>query len=191
MSATLLPIRLSICGVRELDGFAEAGVSDVLSILDPEQPVPDSFQRYAPHRRTTLRFDDVVLPSPGHAMPAQDHVAAILEFGERLTAADGAAHLLVHCYAGVSRSTAAAAILMAQRNPGRERDAFMALIGVRPRAWPNSRMVALADDLLARRGRLRAGLDAYYREAVKRYDGLADYIRSIGGRGHEVPDLAR
>jgi predicted protein tyrosine phosphatase len=191
MSAPLLPVRLSICGVRELDGFAQAGVSDVLSILDPEQAVPDSFQRYSPHRRTTMRFHDVVLPADGQTMPERGDVRRILDFGMSLGAARDASHLLVHCYAGVSRSTAATAILIAQANPGREEEAFAALHDIRPRAWPNSHMVALADELLARRGRLRGALEAYYRAATRRYEGLADYIRSIGGREHEVPEETR
>lgn len=187
----MLPHRLSICGVRELDGFAAQDVSDVLSILDPEQPEPDSFVRYGPHRRTTMRFHDIVLPVDGQIMPTSGDVRRILDFGMSLAAARDASHLLVHCYAGVSRSTAASAILMAQANPGREEQAFMALLDIRPRAWPNSHMVALADTMLGRRGALRAGLDAYYRMAMRRYDGLADYIRSIGGRDHEVPDGTR
>ncbi len=191
MSAGLLRHRLTICGVRELDGFAASGISDVLSILDPAQPEPPAFAGYAPHRRTTLRFDDVVLPAEGYTLPGAGDVRGILDFGDRLAARDDAGHLLVHCYAGVSRSTAAAAILMAQRNPGREEQAFMALLEIRPRAWPNSRMVVLADAMLGRRGAMRAGLDAYYRAALKRYDGLADYIRSIGGRSHELPGETR
>jgi len=186
----LLPVRLSICGIDELHGFAGADVSDVLSILDPGHPEPEAFQAYAPHRRTNLRFHDVVLPAEGCALPARGDVRRILEFGMALGAAADARHLLVHCYAGVSRSTAAAAILMAQANPGEEERAFLALMEIRPRAWPNSRMVELADELLARGGALRAGLDAYYRAAVGRYAGMAEYIRSLGGRDHELPEDA-
>lgn len=187
MSASLLPVRLTICGVDELHGFAAAGVSDVLSIVNPGQPEPEAFARYAPHRRTTLRFDDVVLPVLGQTLPGEDDVRRILEFGERLPEHGDARHLLVHCIAGVSRSTAAAGILMAQRHPGREAEAFLTLLALRPRAWPNSHMVALADALLERRGGLRAGLDAYYRAAVRQFEGMEDYIRSIGGRSHELP----
>ena len=187
MSGDLLPLRLTICGIHELDGFARADVSDVLSIVNPGEPDPEAFMRFGPHRRTTLRFHDVVLPTEGHSMPAEDDMRGILNFGETLARHSDAGHLLVHCVAGVSRSTAAAAILMAQKNPGREAEAFLALLELRPRAWPNSRMVELADALLQRRGRLRAGLDAYYRAAIKAFDGMEDYIRSIGGREHELP----
>ncbi|MCK6453436.1 MAG: protein-tyrosine-phosphatase [Alphaproteobacteria bacterium] len=183
----LLPCRVSVCGVGELDGFARAGVSDVLSIINPDMPEPEAFRNFARHRRTTLRFHDVVLPTDGQTLCGDSDVGRILDFGRRLAAQRSADHLLVHCMAGISRSTAAAAILMAQPNPGREDEAFEALLAIRPRAWPNSRMVALADRLLERQGRLEAALRRYFARAVGEFEGLADDIRSVDGRGHEVP----
>jgi predicted protein tyrosine phosphatase len=190
MNTGLLPYRLTICGVGELDAFARDGVSDVLSIINPEAPYPEAFRAFAGHRRTTLRFHDVVLPTDGQMMCANNDVGRILDFGRALAARGDATHLLVHCMAGVSRSTAAAAILMAQDNAGREDDVFDALTKVRPRAWPNSRMIALADRMLDRRGALEIALRRYFVRAVGEFQGLAEYIGSIEGRGHEVPDEA-
>jgi predicted protein tyrosine phosphatase len=186
--AKLLPCPLTICGVAELDGFAKVGVSHVLSILDPADPEPPVFERFRQHRRTSLRFHDVVVPVDGHQLPVEADVERILEFGRDLSTSDPL-HLLVHCYAGVSRSTAASLILMAQANPGREADLFAELIEVRPRAWPNSRMVGFADDMLGCNGRLKAALQDHYRTAVKRVPGLADMIRGIKHRAHEVPEI--
>jgi len=184
---TLLPCPLTICGLEELDGFARVGVSHVLSILDPADPEPPVFQRFRPHRRTSLRFHDVVTPVEGHQQPTEADVARILEFG-RDTASSEPLHLLVHCYAGVSRSTAAALILMAQASPGREAALFDALIELRPRAWPNSRMVGLADDLLGCNGRLKAALQEHYRATLTRAPAVAAMIRGIKHRAHEVPE---
>ncbi len=183
----LLPCRVSICGVGELESFARAGVSDVLSIINPDTPEPEAFRSFMGHRRTTLRFHDVVLPTEGQTLCGENEVGRILDFGRKLAARRDADHLLVHCMAGISRSTAAAAILMAQHNPGRESEAFDTLLSIRPRAWPNSRMIALADRLLERQGRLEAALRRYFARAVGEFDGLADYIGTIEGRGHEVP----
>lgn len=183
----MLPYRLTICGIEELDSFARVGVSHVLSILGPQQPVPPVFERFRPHRRTTLRFDDVVVPVEGHAQPARPHVEAILALGRDLAAGEPQ-HLLVHCMAGVSRSTAAAAILMAQANPGREAAVFGEFAELRPRAWPNSRMIGFADELLGCGGAMSAALQRYYVDAVGQYRGLADSIRAIKHRAHEVPD---
>ena len=99
-------------------------------------------------------------------LPQAEHVEAILDFGRLLTAeaiAREKPHLLVHCHMGVSRSTAAMTILMAQSNPeeGAER-IFSELLRLRPQAWPNSLMVEFADEQLGRPGRLMTALGGLY-----------------------------
>ena len=81
--------------------------------------------------------------------PEPHHIEALLEFGKGLAAAvdDPLHHLLIHCHAGISRSTASMTILLAEARPEAEEDALFAHIReIRPQAWPNSRMIALADD---------------------------------------------
>ena len=74
-----------------------------------------------------IRFDDVVAEYPGFEACTQAHIEKVLAFGERVHAQpDG--HVLVHCHAGISRSTAAAAILMTQFAPGNEEEAFLKLL---------------------------------------------------------------
>ena len=61
--------------------------------------------------------------------------------------------LLVHCHAGVSRSTASAVLLLAQRDPARDPgDIVDEVVRRRPQAWPNLRIVEIGDRLLGRRG---------------------------------------
>ena len=186
MIRSLVRYDITICGIDELPLHREAGVSDVLSILDPMAEDPAAFEGFPPHRRELLRFDDLIFEVPGLEAPQDHHVAAILAFGAALEQSD-VAHLLIHCHAGVSRSTAAAALLMAQHNPGRETDAFLALLDIRHQAWPNTRMVDIADRLLERRGALREGLVAYRRALLGRRPHLAEFILGVG-RGHELPD---
>lgn len=182
----LVPFRLSVCGVGEIEGFAQAGVSHVLSILDPYTPVPAAFARFAPHRRVDFRFHDVVegdgwdVPPPGAA-----EVEEIIAFGRAL-AAETVGHLLVHCFAGVSRSTASAAILLALDHPGREDEVFATLAAIRPRSWPNSAMIAEADRLLGRRGRMVAAMKDHHRRVAAAHPDLVAVIRNVG-RGHEIP----
>ena len=154
------PRRLTICGLTELGAFQNAAVTHVLSILDPGYPEPADFAAYGPHKRLTLRFDDIITPSPGMALPEGHHIEALLEFGKGLAAAvdDPLNHLLVHCHAGISRSTASMTILLAEARPEAEEDALFAHIReIRPQAWPNSRMIGLADDLLGPRRAARRG----------------------------------
>ena len=152
---------LTICGLDELRAHAATPVTHVLSILDPQTPVPRAFERYAALRRHwVLRFHDVSAAIGDARPPEQADVEQILAFAAELQDGAPKAHLLVHCHAGVSRSTAAAAILLAQRNPGREAEAFRYVARIRPGAWPNRRMVDIADRLLNREGRLIEGLQA-------------------------------
>jgi|SRR4051812_3308286 len=182
---------LTICGLTELGTFQNASVTHVLSILDPDYPEPADFAAYGPHKRLTLRFDDIIEPRPGLKLPEPHHVEALLEFGKGLAAAsdDPLNHLLVHCHAGVSRSTASMAILLSEARPEVEADRIFAHIReIRPQAWPNSRMIGMADDLLGRRGSLIAGLRRHYREQMRLRPDLAAMI-GREGRQREV-DMA-
>ena len=180
----LLSCRLSICGLEELPGFAGQGVSHVISILDPDYPDPEVFARLGQDERVLFRFDDVISGGPDRILPAPDHVARILELGERWRA-EPPRHLLVHCHAGVSRSTATAVMLMAQHNPGREREAFAVLDSIRRPAWPNSLMVRLADDMLGRNGALIEAMREHHGRVARGFPVLAEQLKA-GHRAHEV-----
>ena len=80
---------------------------------------------------------------------------AILDFGRE--AADRA--MLIHCWAGISRSSAAAYAIACDRNPGFERDIAEELRRRAPSVTPNRLMVSLADDLLGRGGRMAEAID--------------------------------
>lgn len=180
---------LTICGISELPDQKGRAVTHVLSILDPDHPDPEAFQAYDPHHRTILRFHDIINPIEGMILPQPEHVEAVLRFGEEV-AAGGAeprqAHLLVHCHMGISRSTAAMLTLMAQTHPDAKEDRlFEHLTTIRPQAWPNSRMIAYADDLLSRNGRLVDGLRRHYRHQIQRQPEFAQWMHDLG-RGREV-----
>src|SRR5580693_5582490 len=145
---------LTICGLDELDGHRGRRATHILSILDPEWPEPLAFQAFDPHFRATLRFHDAIEPGPSLVLPHKADVEAILAFGRD---AGEAAQLLIHCHAGISRSTAAMLMILAQARPHESEDAIAErLIEIRRQAWPNSRMIGLADELLDRGGRLLA-----------------------------------
>lgn len=150
------PFELTICGLDEIEG----AFTHVLSILDPGTPSPAALRDYEGLRaHWVLRFDDVSVPCPGATPPGEADIVNLLQFERELQAASPPCHLLVHCHAGVSRSTAAAAILLAARAPGAEKEAVAAVQRVRPIARPNRRMIWLADRLLACDGRLIAAAE--------------------------------
>lgn len=186
MGTALVPYRITICGLAELCQHGTAGITHVLTILDPDWPDPEDFAHYAPHHRTVWRFHDVVGEQEGVVVPQAADVAAILDFG-RWAQRQQVNHLLVHCHMGISRSTAAAAILMAQHNDGREDDVFEHLRAIRPRSWPNSRMVRFADAALERRGRLVEAMRDHHARVARAYPEFAAALRT-GERAGELPD---
>jgi len=179
---------LTICGLDELASHSTQGVTHVLSILDPDWPEPVAFRAYDPHHRTTLQFHDVIEPAPGLILPDVHHVEAIFSFGYSLArdAARGEGHLLVHCHMGISRSTAAMLMLLAQAHPQEDADRlFERLREIRPQAWPNLRMIEFADDLLGLDGHLTAALGRHYARQLAARPDLAGPMRRAG-RGREV-----
>lgn len=177
--------RLTVCGLAELRDPALGDATHVLSLLDPGFPAPGALDGLSPRRRHTLWFHDIIADYPGYTAPQREHVAAVIAFGATLVA-EPVGHLLVHCHAGVSRSTAALAILLWQQSPGDEHRVFERLVEVRPQAWPNSRMIALADELLGCRRRLVTALEAHYRRQATARPQLVEMLRGCG-RDAEIP----
>jgi predicted protein tyrosine phosphatase len=171
------PFRVSIGG---LDGLRDQGVTHVLSLLNPGWDAPEPFRGFAPHARLDLRFHDIVDPLPGLRRPAPGDVAALLDFARALAAAPGA-HLLVHCEKGLSRSTASLALILAQARTAWPADAVLAeVVRLRPRAWPNLRIVELGDALLGRGGSLVAAAAQTYRARLAAQPRLADGMIEMG-----------
>lgn len=180
--------RLSICGLDEIEALRDRSVTHVLSILDPAWPDPAAFAEWGPHVRHTLRFHDIIAEYPGFDAPTRAHVESVLDFGEAIEAVgEPVGHLLIHCHAGISRSTASMAILLAREMPGDEAAVFERLRGIRPKAWPNSRMMGFADEILGCGGRLVEELRLHYLLQVERRPHLVEVIRDLG-RGAEIPD---
>jgi predicted protein tyrosine phosphatase len=191
MTAKLLP-DLTICGLDELGDHSTRAVTHVLSILDPNWPEPEAFWTYDPHHRIEMHFNDAIEPGPGIELPQARHVEEILAFGntfQRDLAARREAHLLIHCHAGISRSTAAMTALLTQADPEEtEERIFERLVAIRPKAWPNSLMIGFADNLLGRGGRLTAALRRHYGRRLLLRPELADVMAGLN-RAREV-DMA-
>jgi predicted protein tyrosine phosphatase len=111
----------------------------------------------APERHLFLGMSDIVAPMDGHIVPAEAHVERFLHFvGEW----DRAAPLVVHCWAGISRSTAAAFIAACALGPGRDEEEIATVLrAASPSATPNARLVAIADGMLGRHGRMSAAIE--------------------------------
>ena len=179
MPAPHLP-KITICGVHELDDLATAGVSHALSILDPGTPDPAPFRRFGTLTRERMHFHDETAAHEGDNAPQVHNIETILAFGDRLRAHGEVPHLLVHCFMGLSRSTAATAILLAQHVNGREDEVFDRIFQVRPRSWPNARMIALADTMLNRRGALFSALKDHHRRVLTTDPAIVPLLHGWG-----------
>lgn len=182
-----LPFRITICGLAELGLHSGAKVSHVLSILDPEWPAPEVFGTYDEHAKLELRFHDIIEDEAEQLPPQRFHIEQLLEFGRGLDREPvGEAHLLVHCHAGISRSSASMALLVAQAAPDRPAEKIFAdILAIRPQIWPNLRIVEMGDALLERNGSLVAAVAGIYRHQIAKEPGLAQDFRA-NGRGREV-----
>ncbi len=187
MTEPTAPFALTICGIEELAIHCTTGASHVLSILDPDAPVPEAFGRYGEHARLELRFDDVIEDTPDHRAPMPADVKALLAFGRDLqTEPRISAHLLVHCHAGISRSTAAMALILAQAMPDHPAAAVLALVhGIREKAWPNLRLIEMGDALLQRGGTLVAATHTLHALQIARRPQLVE-LMARAGRGREL-----
>jgi predicted protein tyrosine phosphatase len=116
-----------------------------------------------------LDMDDISMPLDGYVLPGEEHVTKLVNF---VTGWDRTAPLVVHCYAGISRSTAGAFIAACALNPKRDERMIARLMrDASPTAMPNLRLVALADNLLERKGRMIKAVDSLG-PGVSAYEGV-------------------
>jgi|TARA_Y100000310_G_scaffold340973_1_gene438583 predicted protein tyrosine phosphatase len=128
----------------------------LVSIIQPEfQPETPPEIETAKHHRVEVH--DISQPEPGAIHVQDEHILNLIEFLHAWPAEES---LLVHCYAGISRSTAVALIALTMKRPGRESDAAQALREAAPHASPNRLIISLADRLLGLEGRLVAAREA-------------------------------
>ena len=131
-----------------------AEITYLVSIGDGNDPLPEGYENA--QRKLRLRIADVVTDEGA----TLEDVQRIVQLAEDLRSESGT--LLIHCEAGVSRSTATALIIHAcWLGQGREDEAMRRVIAQRPYAIPNRRIVALADSLLGLDGRLVKARDKW------------------------------
>lgn len=125
--------------------------SRMLTVMSPDPPIgPPDF--YPAEQHLYVAVNDINFPQGGLIEPREHHVRAIINFAQGW---DAEAPLHVHCWAGVSRSTASALVSALARFPGLDEGLLaQQLRTLCPRAHPNGLIVQLGDDLLGRQGRL-------------------------------------
>jgi predicted protein tyrosine phosphatase len=135
---------------------ADANVSHLVTVINGETLI-DTPPGIGPDRHLRLAMNDICEPQPGLVLPCETHVADLVRFAREW---DRQAPLLIHCWAGISRSPAAAFISLCALNPeGAELELARSLRRASPTAYPNRLLVALGDEILSRDGRMIAAVE--------------------------------
>jgi predicted protein tyrosine phosphatase len=148
---SLVP-RIHVCSLAKVPETVRAiGARSLVTLIDTGTPVrrPPGI---AAEDHLIVALSDIAVAVDGYVLPSESHVEKLLGFVRRW---DQAAPLLIHCWAGVSRSTAAAFIAACALRPQRDEAEIAQEVRVKsPTATPNPRLVALADAMLGRNGRM-------------------------------------
>jgi len=149
---------IHVCSLARLHDTVETtGAGHVVTLLKDTDRVARP-PTIAEANHLILGMDDIAEPMEGYIIPCDEHVSRLLQF---VRGWDRARPMVVHCYAGISRSTASAFVAACALNPARDEHAIAQVIRQTSRtASPNARIVAIADRLLGRDGRMIAAIDA-------------------------------
>jgi predicted protein tyrosine phosphatase len=149
--------RIHVCPLsRLLETVRASGARSLVTLINEGTPVKRP-PAIAADKHLVVALSDIVVEAPGHTLPNESHVENLLDFVRKW---DQAEPLLIHCWAGVSRSTAAAFIAACALRP--DRDEALIARAVRtnsPTATPNPRLIAIADAKLGRNGRMVAAIE--------------------------------
>ncbi len=139
------------------DAARELRPSHLITLLDPADDMPTP-EEIPGHRHLKLGLHDIATARPEYIAPDEQHVRELIAFARGW---DRRQPMLIHCWAGISRSTASAFTVACMMNePGREHEIARMLRARAAHAQPNPRIVALADALLDRDGRMVEAVDA-------------------------------
>ena len=157
-----------VCPLHAVETQIEKhGASHLVSLLGPEHMIdtPAGIER---DNHLQLTLHDIALPADGYIAPGETHVGQLIAFFESW---DQSAPMVVHCWAGISRSTASAFITMCLLNPQEEEiDLAWELRHLAPSATPNRLIIEHADRLLKRDGRMVSAVKAIGR-GVEAWEG--------------------
>jgi predicted protein tyrosine phosphatase len=154
---------IHVCSLARLPATVEeTGARHIVTLINDQTKVVRP-QSVAIDDHLFLGMHDIPAEMEGYNAPAQAHVHKLISFVQRWPRR---APLVVHCWAGVSRSTAGAFITACVLNPQRSEERIARTIrDASATASPNVRLVALADAILGREGRMIAAVEAIGRGA--------------------------
>lgn len=149
---------IHVCALSHLeDVVAQTGARYVVSAINPWS-IPDTPTGVEDHNHLRLAINDIVEPHGQLVHPQASHIEELVSFARRWNR-DGP--LVIHCLAGISRSSASAFIVACTLNDKAAEATIAHTIRIASKtAHPNALMIRLADDILDRNGRMIAAIEA-------------------------------
>lgn len=141
-----------VCSLARIaDTVAATRASHLVSLINLNTPV-ERPQSIVAENHLFIGINDIIEPQEGMVLAGEEHVSQLIDFAG---AWQRKRPMVIHCFAGISRSTAAAYITLCATRPDRdELEIAQRLRAASTIATPNIHLVALADDILDRRGRM-------------------------------------
>jgi predicted protein tyrosine phosphatase len=125
---------IRICGFSELqDCIRQFNPTHVISVIRSIEPIEG--------KHLVIPCDDIPMPIEGMQEPTSEHLAAAMAFTEHLNEND---RVIVHCFAGQSRSTAIAIAILIQHGLT-SKQAFDHVSRLRSILLPNTRIIEYTD----------------------------------------------
>ncbi len=148
--------RIHVCSLARVASTTKmTGARSLVTLINKDTPV-ERPAVIAAENHLFVAISDIIANTEGQILADETHIQTLLDFVKRW---DRAAPILIHCYAGVSRSTAAAFITACALRPDRPEDEIARHIRTAsPTATPNAHLVSLADAMLGRSGRMIAAV---------------------------------
>ena len=155
---------IHVCSLARLhDTVHQTGALHIVTMLKDTDRV-ERPNHILESNHLILGMDDITSEMDGYVTPCEEHVGRLLSF---VRGWDRAKPLVMHCYAGISRSTAGAYVAACALNAERsELTIARELRGASTTATPNARLVSLADRMLGRDGRMVAAIESIGRGIV-------------------------
>jgi predicted protein tyrosine phosphatase len=149
---------IHVCSLARLhDTVQQSGALHIVTLLKHTDRV-ERPNHISEANHLVLGMDDITIQMDGYVIPCEEHVGRLISF---VRGWDRAKPLVVHCYAGISRSTAGAYVAACALNGERSELAIAKeLRRASATATPNVRIVSLADRMLGRDGRMVAAIES-------------------------------
>ena len=163
-----------VCSLAQLHETVEkSGARTLVTVLNEDMAInrPATIR---PENHLILGMNDINVQTKGLLLAGEEQIQSFITFVRHW---DRSAPMVIHCWAGISRSTAAAYAAICALSPERDEcEIAQALRSASPYATPNVRIISIADQLLHRNGRMLDAITAIGR-GVDAYEGIPFAMR--------------